>query len=88
MTRDEIRERGTRICDRLTEEVAAITPEGIRSWPEASEIVTSDYAEFMIALTAWESDPSESAKAQVRVTYEAVLAAWREAAARFEEAGR
>lgn len=80
MTRDEIRERGTEICRRLTRDVASIAPAGIGHWDRAWQIVAQPDADFMAALTAWESDPTNpTAKQRVRDCYAAVLEAWRRA---------
>lgn len=83
-----IAERVREICRRLTEDVASIAPKGIGRWDRAWEIVDQPSADFMAALSAWESDPtSEPAKQGVRDTYGAVLDAWREAAAAWEREG-
>ena len=37
----------------------------------------------MVALTAWETDPSDLTMQQVTNTYESVIEAWRTAAAEF-----
>ena len=84
MTTDELRERGTQICERLCREVAEIAPEGIGRWNRAWEIAAEPDVEFMLALALWEADPNEDAKVRVRAAYNAVLDAWRRAAADFK----
>lgn len=79
-----VRERGTEMCRRLARDVASLTPEGIGAWPRTWELVASSDADFMAALTAWESDPkNETAKQRVRDAYAAVLHAWKEATAQY-----
>ncbi len=84
MTTDELRGRGTQICVRLTQDVAKIAPEGIGSWDPAWAIVADADAEFLAALTAWEAEPTDDTKARVKITYHAVLDAWRDAALQYE----
>lgn len=86
-----VSERARAICRRLTEDVASIAPKGIGRWDRAWEIVDSPSAGFMLALSAWEAEPtSESAKQAVRDSYGAVVEAWRQAADEYtrEEAER
>lgn len=87
-----IQERAREICRRLTTDVAAIMPSGIGRWDRAWEIVDAPSADFMAALSAWQSEPtSEPAKQAVRDTYAAVADAWRRAANEYgkhEEASR
>jgi len=88
MTPESIRARGTLICQRLTREVASIAPKGIGSWPRAWEITAEPDADFMAALTAWESEPmNDRAKQRVRDAYQDVLAAWRTAVAEYQDQG-
>ncbi len=82
-TPEERRERGTALCRRLAADVASLTPPGIGSWSKAWDIVAGADAAFMIALTAWEAAPSEPLRLRVRTAYDAVLDAWRQAAAEY-----
>lgn len=84
LTPGERRERGTRLCARLAEDVASIVPAGIGAWDETWRIVDPADASFMEALVAWESDPSKEALDRVRSAYRGVLCAWRSASAAFE----
>ena len=72
------------VCQNLTAEVAGIVPKGIGGWVPAWDIVAASDAEFMVALTAWEADPTEGAQSEVRSAYYAVLDAWREAVSAYE----
>ena len=75
--------RGKILCEKLAGQVATITPAGIELWDRAWEIVDGSSATFMIALSAWEIDPSDLTLERVTAAYDAVLDAWREAAAEF-----
>ena len=87
MTSAEMHERGSKICRKLTQEVAALAPSGIGRWPTTWDIVAESDADFMIALSRWEADPTDEAKERVRATYGAVLSAWQTAVAEFEREG-
>jgi hypothetical protein len=85
MTPNEIHERSTEICRRLTREVSDLVPVGIGSWAGAWQIVGLADSDFIAALCAWEADPAnDRAKQRVRDTYSAVVDAWKEAARGFE----
>ena len=77
-------EAAKKLCERLESDVDAITPMGIGRWDSAWEIAAASDAEFMIALTGWEADPTEGAKTEVRTAYNRVIAAWREAVRIYE----
>ena len=79
--------RGTELCRRLSSAVAALAPRGIGRWERAWEIVGPADSEFMIALTAWEADPTDAPMARVESAYKAVLCAWAEAIREYEEQG-
>lgn len=83
MTATERRQRGTKLCERLTHDVAGIAPDGIGSWPKAWAIVAEADADFIAALTRWEATGSEEVKPALRDAYFAVLAAWKRAAAEY-----
>ena len=86
----ERRERGTELCSRLAKRVAEIAPAGIGRWDRAWDIVAEPGAKFIVALTAWEAEPSSVTKERIRITYNNVLRAWRRAVAEYESerAGR
>ena len=66
-TFDERQQKGKQLCQKLVErigEVAAAVPLG--NWPP---IADAPSAAFMVALTAWEVDPSDVAMARVTDTY-------------------
>lgn len=79
-----MRERGTEICRRLCRDVASIAPQGIGRWERAWQITAPADADFMLALTAWEADPTNDvARQAVRDAYSRVLRAWRLATAEY-----
>ena len=81
MTFDQRRQKGTQVCLKLIErisEVAAAVPPG--HWPPIADAPT---AGFMIALSAWEVDPSDRTMARVTAAYGSVIEAWRVAAAEY-----
>ena len=65
-----------------------IAPTGIGRWPTTWDIVGEADADFMLALSTWEADPTDEAKERVRSTYAAVLDVWRTAAAEYERVQR
>ncbi|HCO13200.1 MAG TPA: hypothetical protein DIT46_03385 [Gemmatimonadetes bacterium] len=76
------------VCENLGREIQAICPPGIGRWNPAWDLVASADVEFMLALFAWEDQPSEELEAQVRYWGDELMERWREAARRFEEAHR
>jgi len=82
-TPEERRERGTLLCQRLANDVGSLAPPGLGTWPRTWDLVAGADAAFMIALTAWEAEPSERLRLRVREAYDAVLDAWRQAAAEY-----
>lgn len=88
MSTTERTERANRLCRRLAGDVAAIAPAGLGTWDRAWEIVDPPSAELLAALTAWEATGDEEAVAAVKAAYDAVLAAWREAARQYREVAR
>lgn len=88
MSPEERRRRGTKLCAKIAADVKELAPTGIGSWPGCWEIVDGADAQFMIALTAWEADPTADTQARTKAAYNAVLDAWREAAHQFEEQGQ
>lgn len=87
MTPDDIRYRGTQICRRLSVAVDRVAPEGIGHWPRAWEIVEAPDVDFLLALARWEHGPNVDTAADVKVTYNAVLEAWKQAIREYESAG-
>ena len=77
-------EAAGKLCEQLAGDVAAVVPVGLGRWPEVWEIVDGPSAEFMIALTAWESTGSEEDRGRGREWYRRLLAAWKEAARQYE----
>jgi hypothetical protein len=79
-------EAGRQVCENMAREVQQIAPPGLGRWEPAWDIVADADAEFMIALFAWEDSPSEKREALVRHWGDEVMARWREAIKKFEEA--
>jgi hypothetical protein len=82
------------VARRVARRVKAVAPAGLGTWGPAWEIVEDPSTEFLDALHRWETavDPSETAeealKDAVRSAGDKVVEAWREAARRWEAAGR
>jgi hypothetical protein len=91
MDRTEV---ATVVARRLAGRVHAVAPAGLGAWGPAWELVEDPSAEFLDALHRWETaeDPSDTAegalKDAVRAAGDKVVAAWQEAARRWEAAGR
>ena len=85
MTADELRRRGTLICQRLNAAVDRIAPEGLGHWPRTWEIVDAADAEFMLSLVSWEVEPTPEAAADIKAAYSAVLDAWRQATDEYDQ---
>ena len=75
--------KGQLLCQKLTEAVANIAPRGIGRWDRVWQIVDAPSARFMLALSAWETGPSNDAAMNVSSAYDDVLDAWRVAAAEY-----
>ena len=84
MTDTELGDRARSICQRLSQAVVEVVPEGIGHWAGAWEIVAAADAEFMLALAKWEATPGDESAAGVKAAYEAVLNAWRRAATEYD----
>ena len=75
--------KGKILCEKLADQVAVIAPTGIDRWGRCWQVMDAPNATFVIALSAWECDPSDLTLGRVTAAYDAVLDAWREAAAEF-----
>lgn len=82
-TYDERRAKGKILCEKLAFQVWVIAPRGIGHWDRCWGVVDAPGAEFMTLLTAWEIDPSDVTMQRVSDAYDAVMTAWRVAAAEF-----
>lgn len=87
MTPAKRREAGTRLCRQLTEKVTGITPTGIGHWDRAWDIVADANTTFMLALTRWEATGEKREEPALRVAYNAVLEAWRQAVVEYHRLG-
>ena len=76
--------KGREVCERLVQRIAEVAPTGIGLWDEAWTIVDGPSADFMVALSSWESDPTAASMARVTLTYERVVAAWGAAAVQYQ----
>ena len=84
MTATERHERARNLCRRLSHDVAAVAPLGIGRWGPAWDIVESASTSFLDSLDAWER--REGDVGDVREAYDAVVEAWRMAAAEYQGA--
>jgi hypothetical protein len=82
------RRDGTRVARWVTERVAEIAPAGLGRWAPAWELVEGPSLDFLDALGTWEETGAPEDMEEARRTAAGVVAAWREAARRWEEAGR
>lgn len=72
--------KGTRLCQRLAEDVTVSAPAGLGTWNRTWEIVGPDSTEFLVKLTTWEASGDASILPELRAAYDRVLEAWRVAA--------
>ena len=87
MSYSDRQEKGRLLCEKLAAAVASIAPEGIGRWDRCWEVVDAPSAEFMVALTSWETSPSDEAVTTASRAYDGVLDAWRQAAAEYTTEG-
>ena len=84
MTYELRQEKAHTLIGLLARRIAEMAPEDIHRWSGAG-ITDGPTATLVIALTAWEVDPTDRATQLVTGAYEEVLEAWRCAAAEFRE---
>ena len=82
MTYELRQEKAHTLIGLLASRIAEMAPEDIHRWPGAG-ITDGPTATLLIALTAWEVDPSEATRARVTTAYAAVLKAWTRAAMKY-----
>ena len=87
MTFEQRQGKGKILFQKLAEAVAKIAPNGIGRWDRCWEVVDAPSAEYMIALSAWEIDPSNVTMQRVSNAYDAVMAAWRMAVSEYVAEG-
>ena len=87
MTYDQRQARGTILCQRLGDHVAAVAPTGIGHWDRCWEVVDAPSVEFMTALSAWEIEPSDVTMQRVSDAYDTVMAAWHVAVVEYTTEG-
>ena len=76
MTYGERQAKGRILCEKLAEAIAYLAPEEIGRWDRAWQIVDAPGAEFMTALSTWETEPSDITMQRISDAYDAVMAAW------------
>ena len=82
---DQRQQKSQVLCEKLMErigEVAAAVP--LDHWPP---IAGPPSVEFVVALSAWEIDPTDETMALVNDAYGRTIEAWRTAAAEFTTEG-
>ena len=81
MTFEERQQKAKQVCEKLMNRIGQVTVDvPLDFWPT---IVDAPSAEFMVALTAWEADPSDLTMHRVTETYGSVVEAWRVAVEEF-----
>lgn len=78
---------GRRVAQWVAERVAEVAPAGLGHWPPAWEIVEEPSHVFLDALATWVETGSAEDQGEASRAGGRVVAAWREAARRWEEAG-
>lgn len=86
-------ERARLIAAEIAGRIRAVAPVGLGHWPYAWELVASPTDALLDAVHAWEAagdgaDREEALRAAVNAAAARAVAAWREAARRWEAAGR
>lgn len=79
----ERQERANELCEQVAIAVSIISPPGLERWKFVWEFVDAPNAEFLLALSAWESDPTNEAACAIDRAYGALCNAWRLASAAF-----
>lgn len=80
MSADERSEVARRVCRRLSERVAEVTPTGLVHWPRTMEIVEDSSVRFLDALSIWERTGEELHRIEANAAANDVVDAWRLAA--------
>ena len=81
-TFEQRQQKSKQLCQRLMArigEVASAVP--IAHWPP---VVDEPSVAFIVALTAWEIDPSDLTMQRVSDAYDDVVAAWKEAGREYD----
>ena len=84
MTPELRQEKARALIGLLAERIAGLAPADVLTWP-GSGITDGPTAALLIALTAWEAEPTDGASQLVTSAYEDLLRAWRYVAADFNE---
>ena len=82
-TPDERRAHGRLICRQVTARINAAVPRELGRWDPAWEVVEEPSGEFLDALDAWIAQDSPGGRERVQAAAEALVQAWKEAAALF-----
>ena len=83
MSWDDRRQRGNTMCLSLWDDVNRVAGPGFRL-PECWDIVGPEGTEFLEALTAWELTGEPEILERVRVAYDKLVSAWKDAASLYE----
>ena len=74
---------GRFLQENLSRHTAQLAPRGIHRWDLLKKFVDPPVVEFMLALSSWETDPSDATESKLEDAYRAVVREWRRAAAEF-----
>ena len=79
----ERQERANELCEQVAIAVSIISPPGLERWKFVWEFVDAPNVEFLLVLSAWESDPTDDASREVDHAVAGLYHAWRWASAAF-----
>ena len=84
MTYDDRRQRGRTLCATLEGDIAKFAPDGLCRWQEARYIVGSESSIFVETLLLWEETGEPELVEPLRIAYDRLVSAWKDAANLFE----
>ena len=79
----ERQERANELCEQVAINVSIISPLGLERWDFVWEFVDAPNVEFLLALSTWETDPTDEASRAVDHVVGGLYQAWRWASAAF-----
>lgn len=77
------RDRATELCRRLATDVARVAPPGLGTWEPAWKIISDPSDRFLDLLNEWEATGTPELRPAISEAYDAVVAAWTDAASRY-----
>ena len=83
MSYEHRQEYGRFLQENLSSHAAGLAPRGIHRWDLLPSFTAPAGVEFMLALSEWESGPSDATESKLQDAYKNVLQSWRRAAAEF-----